>query len=162
DQFRITSNLMFNFGVRYDYTVIPQPTIVNPDYPQTGKINSAKDNIAPRAGISYSLNRKTIVRAGYGMFFSRYQSGLISTLFTNNNLYRQSITYNSATAAQLAAGPVYPNFLPATSFTPPAGTVDIVVAAPNLRNPYTHQANVGIERQITSNINISVSYLWSR
>jgi hypothetical protein len=83
-------------------------------------------------------------------------------LFTNNNVFRQSITYNNGTAAQLAAGPVYPNNLPSTSFTPPAGTVDIVVPDPNLRNPYTHQANVGIERQITSDINLNVSYLWSR
>src|SRR6185436_7064681 len=127
DQFRITPSLVFNFGVRYDYTSIPQPSIVNPDYPQSGKINSAKDNIAPRAGLSYSLNRKTLIRGGFGMFFARYQAGLINTLFVNNNVYQQNITYNSGTAAQLAAGPVYPNYLPATIFTPPAGTVDITV-----------------------------------
>src|SRR2546426_4500544 len=96
------------------------------------------------------------------MFVSRYQSGLINTLFTNNNAYRQSITYNSGSAAQLAAGPVYPNNLPSTSFTPPPGTVDIIWADPNLRNPYTHQANIGIERQISTNVSLNVSYLWSR
>ena len=163
DQFRITSNLMLNFGVRYDYTSIPQPSLVNPDYPkQTGTIHSATDNVAPRAGISYSFDRKTLLRVGYGIFFSRYQSGLINSLFTNNNVYRQSITYNSATPEQLAAGPVYPNFLPSTIFTPPPGTVDIIWADPNLRNPYTHQANIGIERQISTNVSLNVSYLWSR
>jgi hypothetical protein len=40
--------------------------------------------------------------------------------------------------------------------------VDIVVADKNLRNPYTHQANVGIERQLTSTLSLSTSYLWSR
>jgi hypothetical protein len=63
---------------------------------------------------------------------------------------------------QLAAGPVYPNFLPATSFNPPPGTVDIILPDKNLRNPYTHQANLAIERQITTNIDLSISYLWSR
>ena len=87
---------------------------------------------------------------------------MINTLFINNNVYQQSITYNSATPAQLAAGPVYPNFLPSTSFTPPAGTVDIVFADKNLRNPYTHQANVGIERELTSTLSLNVSYVWSR
>jgi hypothetical protein len=164
DQWRIGPRLMFNIGVRYDYTAIPQPTIVNPDYPATGVINSAKDNFAPRAGIAYSLTRdhKTVLRAGYGIFFARTQTGLINTLFLNNNVYQQSISYNAATAAQLAAGPVYPNNLPGTSLTPPAGTVDIVVADKNLRNPYTHQANVGIERELTSTLSLNVSYLWSR
>ena len=164
DQWRINSRLMVNYGVRYDYTAVPQPGIVNPDYPQSGVINSAKDNFAPRAGLSYSIgqSRKTLFRAGYGIFFARYQTGLINTLFTNNNLYRQSITYNAATPAQLAAGPVYPNNLPATSFSPPPGTVDITIADRNLRNPYTHQANIGIERELTSTMSLNVSYVWSR
>jgi outer membrane receptor protein involved in Fe transport len=164
DQYRITSRLTVNYGVRYDYTKIPQPAIVNPDYPQTGVIHSAKDNFAPRAGITYALDasRKTLLRAGYGIFYARYQTGLINTLFLNNNVYQQSITYNAGTAAQLAAGPVYPTFLPSTSFTPPPGTVDIVFADKNLRNPYTHQANLGIERELTSTMNLNVSYVWSR
>src|SRR5262245_42657087 len=161
DQYRITSKLTLNYGLRYDYTAIPQPTIVNPDYPQTGRIPTAKDNIAPRAGISYNLDPKTIVRAGYGMFFARTQTGLISTLFTSNNVYRQSITYNSGTAAQLAAGPVYPNNLASTGGVTP-GTGDITFADKNFRNPYTHQGNLSIERKITSDLNVTVSYLWGR
>jgi len=164
DQYRINSRLLINYGVRYDYSKIPQPTIVNPDYPQTGVIPSTKDNIAPRVGLAYSIgqDRKTLIRAGYGIFYARYQTGLINTFFINNNLYQKSITYNANTAAQLAAGPVYPNFLPATNFDPPAGSTDIILADKNLRNPYTHQANIGIERQVTSTIGLSVSYVWSR
>jgi outer membrane receptor protein involved in Fe transport len=164
DQYRVNSRLLVNFGVRYDYTKIPQPTIVNPDYPQTGVIPSTKDNIAPRVGLSYSIgqDRKTLLRAGFGIFYARYQTGLINTFFINNNLYQKSITYNSGTPAQLAAGPVYPAFLPSTSFDPPAGSTDIIFADKNLRNPYTHQANVGLERQLTSTIGMSVSYVWSR
>jgi outer membrane receptor protein involved in Fe transport len=164
DQYRFNSRLLLSLGLRYDYSAIPQPTVVNPDYPQTGVINSAKDNIAPRAGLSYSLtkDRKTLLRAGYGIFFARYQTGLINTLFLNNNVYQQLITYNRSNAAQLAAGPVYPNNLPSTSFSPPPGTVDIVFASPNLRNPYTYQANLGVERELTSTLSLNVSYLWSR
>jgi hypothetical protein len=32
----------------------------------------------------------------------------------------------------------------------------------NLRNPYTHQANIAIERQLTTNVDVSISYLWGR
>jgi outer membrane receptor protein involved in Fe transport len=164
DQYRITSRLLINYGVRYEYTSIPQPTIVNPDYPQTGVIHAPKNNWSPRTGISYALTRdqRTLLRAGYGIFYARYQTGLIENLFLSNGVYQTSINYNAGTAAQLAAGPVYPNNLPSTTFTPPPGSVDLLLADKNLRNPYTHQANIGIERQITSTINLSVSYIWSR
>jgi outer membrane receptor protein involved in Fe transport len=164
DQWRVTPNLLFNIGVRYDYTVIPQPSIVNPDYPQTGVIHSARDNFAPRAGLSYSFgrDRKTLFRAGYGIFFARYQTGLIENLFLTNGVYQKSITYLASTAAQLAAGPVYPNNLSSTNFNPPAGSLDILFADKNFRNPYTHQANIGIEHAFNSTMSFSASYIWSR
>lgn len=164
DQWRLTPRLLFNYGVRYEFSTIPQPKIVNPDYPQTGHINSPKNDFSPRVGVSYALtnDQKTLFRAGYGIFYARYQTGLIENLFLTNGVYQTSISYNSNTAAQLAAGPVYPNNLSATTFSPPAGSVNILFADKNLRNPYTHQANIGIERQITSTISLDVSYIWSR
>ena len=164
DQFRVTSRLVVNYGVRYEYTSIPQPKIVNPDYPQTGVIHTPSNNWSPRVGLTYALtsDQKTLFRAGYGMFFARFQSGLVENLFLSNGIYQTAITYNSNTPSQIAAGPVYPNNLSATAFTPPPGTVSILFADKNLRNPYTHQANFGIERQITSTINLNVSYIWSR
>jgi len=164
DQWRINSRLLFNYGVRYEFSTIPQPKIVNPDYPQTGVIHNTKNNFSPRVGISYALtnDQKTLIRAGYGIFYARYQTGLIENLFLTNGVYQSSISYNSGTAGQLAAGPVYPNNLSATSFVPPAGSLNILFADKNLRNPYTHQANVGIERQLTNTVNLNVSYIWSR
>jgi outer membrane receptor protein involved in Fe transport len=164
DQWRINPRLLVNVGLRYDYTSLPQPTIVNPDIPATGRINSPKDNLAPRVGMSYALtgDQKTLFRAGYGIYYSRFQSGMINNLFLSNGIYQTSITYNANTAAQLAAGPVYPNNLSSTAFTPPAGSVNVLVADKNLRNPYTHQGNIGVERQFTSSMNLNVSYIWSR
>ena len=165
DQYHISPRLLFNIGARYDYAVLPQPKLVNPDYPtQTGHIPSAKGNFAPRAGLSYVLDksRKTLFRAGYGIFYARYQTGLVNTLFVNNNIYQKSITYQSSTPAQLAQGPIYPNFLAATNFSPAPGSTSITWADQNLRNPYTHQANIGIERELTSNLSMTASYVWSR
>ena len=36
DTWKISKRLTFNYGLRYEKTWIPQPTIVNPDYPATG------------------------------------------------------------------------------------------------------------------------------
>jgi hypothetical protein len=162
DQYRINPNLVLNFGLRYDYTFIPQPTIINPDYPQTGVIHSATDNIQPRAGLAYTVgkDRKTVIRGGYGIFYARYQTGMIENLFLTNGVYQKFITYS--TAAQIAQGPLYPNFLPSTNFNPAPGSLSILFADKNLRNPYTHQANVAIEHTLTSTVTAEVSYIWSR
>jgi len=55
DSYRINSRLLLNYGLRYEYTAIPQPTLVNADYPQTGVIPTTKSNERsenhPTAGI---------------------------------------------------------------------------------------------------------------
>ncbi len=162
DQYKYSPKLTVNFGVRYEYSDIPQPKLVNPDYPQTGKIPSATKNFAPRLGVAYTLDPKTVVRAGYGIFYARYQTGLINTLFVNNNVYQRSLTLDITKPVDLAIGPVFPNNLPSLDRTPPPGTTGISFADKNLRNPYTHQANVAVERQLTSTVALTVSYLWSR
>jgi Carboxypeptidase regulatory-like domain/TonB dependent receptor len=163
DTFRITPKLLLNYGIRYDKAQIPQPTIVNPDYPQTGVIHSSNTNFAPRLGAAYSINEKTVIRGGYGLFFARIQTGLINTFFLNNNVYQKSLTFTNTTlGTPTAAGPVFPNYLPSTNLTPPPGTTDITFADPNLRTPYTHQANLSVERELGNGLSMTVSYLWSR
>jgi outer membrane receptor protein involved in Fe transport len=163
DQFRLTPKLQLNFGVRYDYADIQQPSLYNPDYPQTGVIPSPGTNFAPRAGLSYSMfGGKTVLRGGYGMFYGRYQTGMINTLFINNNFYQKQLTLDITKPADLAFGPVYPNNVGNLDRNPPPGTTDITFADKNLRNPYTHQANIAIDQELTPNLSLTVSYLWSR
>ncbi|MEO8128762.1 MAG: carboxypeptidase regulatory-like domain-containing protein [Bryobacteraceae bacterium] len=165
DQYKVTPRLMVNVGLRYDYTDIPQPTVTNPDYPATGRIPTNGKQFGPRIGFAYSLDdqSKTVVRAGYGLFHGRYPGGLINTFFLGNGLYQKSISLNSSAATDKAAGPVFPNVLPNTgSFNPPAGSVSLNIASNNFRTPYTQQADIAIERQLTSDLALTVSYIWSR
>ncbi|MGA2723776.1 MAG: TonB-dependent receptor [Bryobacteraceae bacterium] len=167
DQWRATPRLNLNYGVRYEYAQLPQPKVCNQDYPETCHLNSSHKNFAPRLGLSYRLNDKTVLQAGYGMFHARFQSGTIDDLFTTGNgLYQQSVSligFPGNTPSQYAAGPVFPNAL---SSVPSAATVASGVSlqeyAPNIKTPYSEQGNIGIQRQITSDMALTVSYLWSR
>jgi hypothetical protein len=162
DQFRLTKSLTLNYGLRYEFAQFAQPTVSNPDYPQTGQINEPTRNFAPRFGFAYSLNDKTVLRGGYGLFYARFPSGTIARLHQLNGVVQRSLTLQGNIANDAAVGPTFPNRLTNLDRTPPPGTVTVTYADPNLATPYTQQADFGIEREITSNMSITVSYLWTR
>ncbi len=157
DQFRVTPKLTLNYGVRYEYTDIPQPKQVNPDYPATGIIRSPGKNWAPRLSLSYALTPKTVVRAGFGMFYSRFQSGLIQNLHQTNGLYQQTVSIQPTQAG----APIFPSVL-ASAAGLPSGSIDLQVASKDFRNPYTLQGDFTIEREIMPNLGLSVAYMYSR
>lgn len=157
DVWKLSRKLTFNYGVRFERTWIPQPTVVNPDYPQTGTIHSPGLNSAPRASLSYSLNDKTVIRAGYGIFFARFHGAAIQNmLLTGNGRYQANYSLNPAT--DLAA-PVFPFILPSAAGS--TGTISLTFASPDFRSPYTQQGTFAIERQIGRDTGFTASYIWS-
>ena len=163
DQWRATDRLSVLLGARYEYSALPQPTVCNHDYPGTCHVPSPPTNLAPRLGLTYRLNDKTILQAGYGMFFARFQGGTIDNLFTTGNgLYQTSVSLANTVAAQVAAGPVFPNALSTIPTGASVSAASLQFLAPNLKTPYSEQGNIGIQRQLTSDIALNVSYIWSR
>jgi outer membrane receptor protein involved in Fe transport len=159
DQWRITPKLIVSPGVRYEHTALPQPTLSNPAFPQTAVIPETNKNFAPRIGIAYTINEKTVVRAGYGLFFNRYTSSTVENMFLTNGLYQA--TYSLGTPALIAAGgPIFPNPLAAQP-TGVAGSSTIAFLDKTWRNPYSHQATVAVERQLAKDTSLTVSYVWS-
>ena len=121
DQWRATDRLTVNVGLRYEYAQLPQPKVCNQNYSATCQLSSTPDNLAPRLGLSYRLNDKTVFQAGYGVFHARFQSGTIDNLFTTGNaIYQTSVSLAATQAPQLAAGPVFPAIL---ASQPAAGSV---------------------------------------
>lgn len=60
DDWRILPKVTMNLGVRYDYDSKFKDT----------------NNFAPRLGISWSPDTKTVVRANYGIYYDRYRLGI--------------------------------------------------------------------------------------
>jgi hypothetical protein len=162
DQYLVTPKLTVNYGVRYELAQLPQPKIVNPDYPQTSRIATGDLNLAPRLGLTYSLNEKTVLRAGFGMFFARFPASLIDNLFSNNGVFQTSISLQSNNTAQLTSGPVFWNALGVAPPGTAVGGANIQFAAPNLRTPYSEQGTLAMERQLRQDVSLAVSYIWSR
>ncbi len=172
DQWRASQRLTIMLGARYEYSALPQPTVCNHDYPQTCHVPSSPTNLAPRLGVTYKINDKTVLQAGYGMYYARFQGGTIDNLFTSGNgVYQTSVTLNgclqsptctSTNVAQTAAGPNFPNSLAATPNAGATSAASLQFLAPGLKTPYSEQGNIGIQRQLTRTAALNVSYLWSR
>jgi len=145
DEWKILKNLTLNFGLRYDLQFLPDP------------IETDRDNIAPRFGFAFSLNEKTVVRGGFGLFYDR-----IPTRATSNALQRDGSKYIVAILSRTSAGaPVFPNVLasqPTILTTKPSVTrID-----PNIENSYSQQANLQIERELPWDSSVSLGYLYLR
>ena len=114
------------------------------------------NNIAPRIGITYDLagNGKTVVKASYGLFW--HNPGPDVSGGANPNQTNKSVTYtwndiNKDKHYQLGEE------VGAPTATTLAGnqTLD-----PNITEPYSHDATLYLERQVTQTIGARVGFVY--
>jgi hypothetical protein len=146
DEWSARSDLTINAGLRYDAQFLPAP------------IKTDANNLAPRLGIAYAPGeRKTVIRAGFGLYFDR-----IPLRATSNALQRDGSRYIVVQLSPAQAGaPLFPNVLaaqPANLQTRP----NITRIDPNIESSYSEQANLQIERELPGNASFSIGYLHLR
>jgi outer membrane receptor protein involved in Fe transport len=160
DEWKVDKRLTLTLGLRYDRQDVAQPETRNPD-PQlaaagidTSFIPVDTNNLGPRLGAAWTPNERTVVRAGYGLFYGRTPSILLGTAHSGNGINVLNLTFTGA------AVPTFPNrfaSLPA-GVTLPRSSIQFV--DPAFENPEVHQASVGIERALNTQVSLSASYLF--
>lgn len=160
DEWKPRKDLTLSLGLRYDLQSFAQPEVRNPD-PQlvaagidTSVVKTDKNNFGPRLGLAWSPNDRTVVRAGYGLFYGRTPSIMVGTAHSNNGINVQTVTFTGALV------PTYPTILPAlpTGVTLPRPT--IFVFDPDYENPEVHQASAGVEYGLTKDVSFGASYMF--
>jgi hypothetical protein len=90
-------------GLRYDYAGMACPPIKNPDTLlasfniDTGTCPKDKNNFAPRFGLSYAFNERTVLRAGFGIFYNRTPAIVVGTAHSQNGIQVTGINITCAT-----------------------------------------------------------------
>jgi hypothetical protein len=100
----------------------------------------------PRVGIAWSLDDKTVIRAGYGVFYDKPEGNIV---FGNTGVvpFVQTVTY---TAGNMGA-------LPASGATPTIGSTTGI--NPDLRVARTQQYSLSIQRQLPDGIFFQIAYV---
>ena len=150
DDWKLRPNITVSMGLRFE----------------TQNNFSDHADFAPRLGFAWGIGGsaknppKTVLRAGFGLFYDRFTYGLVLQQDRLNGVNQQQLLVQN------------PNFFlecypPATPVLPecqlPQATASTIYQLNNnLHTPYTIQTGVTLERQLTKSANIAVTYLNSR
>jgi hypothetical protein len=158
DNWKVTPKLTLNLGLRYQYyqptydkwnkaAIINLPT--NTTHQGTWKSNWL--NFGPRIGLASSLNDKTVIRSGFGIYYNKQPYNFLQFLIANAPVYvLQSVTLTSAS-------PV--NWTQVFSATPGKSAQSPFTEGLEMRTPYVEQWNFGIQRSIGSGLVASATYV---
>ena len=151
DDWKIRPNWTLSYGLRYE----------------TQNYIHDQADFAPRLSTAYGLGKKTVLRAGAGYFYDRFQLGSQLTAERNNGLNENQFTLSSTNATTSSIQACSPNN-PMGAFTGAGSTpygcdlsasrLTINSISSNFRAPYTIQENVGIDQQLFTNATASVNY----
>jgi hypothetical protein len=108
-------------------------------------------DFAPRVGMAYQLNQKTVFRAGFGLFFnSSFAQEFGDRLKMTPYILQELFTTNTGTVPDLTL----------TSPGPPFGnSIGGWPQDPNKRTPYSEQWNAAIQRQLMGDLSLEIGYV---
>jgi hypothetical protein len=173
DTARLTPKLSLSMGVRYDIQTFSKVGMLsNPLWTPAGKMPLLEKNFAPRVGIGYSMGDEhpVMVRAGFGIFFTRIPQIYQSAVMNDNGLNDSFLFLDNTNFYQNQVFPQYPN--PAfncprgpTSCTLPAAwqqyaSSEVASFAPDFKTPRVQQGSLSLERELSGGVIGTVSYLY--
>jgi hypothetical protein len=197
DDWRVTSKLTFNLGLRYDIEIprterfnrmnyfdpaarspladkVPQfsdlrggVVFVGVDGNSRSQFITDKNNFAPRIGLAYRFNNRTVVRAGYGHIYglsSQAAQGTIGPFgFRTESSWLTSL--DGITPFTLLRDPYPQGFRPSPGaseglLTQVGGRLEAVLR--ETATPWTQQWNLTVQRELPSEILMEVAYVGTR
>jgi hypothetical protein len=162
--FNVFTNTLQIAGNRQD----PLPPDFFPEIPVTrgapaSLVPNQKHDFAPRVGIAYNLFNKTVLRAGYGVFYSSYEAGPLSIPNMGNNppFFEQS-NYNVVNPFVL--NPVVSNLsqgFPVNALANPSAP-SLFSLDPNFTNSDVQHWQASVQQDLGWNTVLEVAYAGSK
>ena len=186
DDWKVTPRLTVNAGSRYEFST-PQyeadSRLVNYD-PATNSLVHAKpgsifdrstihpdyNNFAPRFGVAYSLNKKTVLRSSYGISYIQFNRMGGENLLSYNGPTIVTVTINQTPSQRVCAASQNPttcfrlmqqgypeNLATPPNFDPKTARVNFIPA--DYRTPYVQSWHFTVQRELARNLLLDVAYV---
>ena len=191
DSFKVTSRLTLNYGLRYDIDLpaseafqrfsAVDPKLANPGAGnilgaytyfgsgsgrngRTRPQDTYKKAFGPRIGFAYSINDKTVLRGGYGIFYQPLKEGSFADQDGLGFFNRQTVDVTNGGPTQIDNGVtrIFPDFGPLTPEAQNNQNGVILVPANSGRPADIQTWNLDIQRQLMNNLSLSVAYVGSK
>jgi hypothetical protein len=161
DTFRTLPKLTLEIGLREDFQVYPQPP-TNPLFPLTGQYPNQFQRVAPRFGFAWQPASRTVLRGGFGEFYTDMNGLNYRNAVVSNGLASQQTSVSSSYSGgpPNVQVPTFPTILPADSPLFQASP-DISLVSPHFRAPVILQASLQIEREIFENTTVAIGTMWN-
>jgi hypothetical protein len=191
DSYKATNRLTLNYGLRYDIDLPAaeafdrfsevDPTLPNPGAGgilgaytyfgtgpgrngQTRPQNTYGRAFGPRVGFAYSINNKTVVRSGYGIFYEDLKEPSFADQDGLGFFNKETLTTANVAPFQIDNG--VPQILPPTGVLTPQGqngNSGVILIPPNSGIlPDIQSWNLDVQRQIAANLLVDAAYVGSK
>lgn len=180
DSWRVTPKLTLNLGLRYDlqtpmwdrdhhlanFNFTPGTTGFGTLITATGGSIQERsfsrldtNNFAPRIGIAYQVNKKTVVRSAYGIFYGGLGFQAIAQSGAANPPFFYNVPLPSSTNAAVSSLVLTKGF-PNGFLTPSrVQNPNVFAISSDYPMPVVHQWNFTIERQLPSDSIVKIGYV---
>lgn len=191
DTYKVTPHLTLTYGMRYDLDLPAResqdrfsevdPTLPNPGaggilgaytYYGSGQGRNGRHRLqdtwkkafGPRVGFAYSINDKTVLRGGYGIFYQPLKEGSFADQDGLGFFNIENLSVGNGAPFQIDSG--FPHIQPASGPLTPEGqngNGGVILIPRNSGRPADVQSwNLDVQRQITKNLQVSVAYVASK
>ena len=137
DDWKVSPRLTLSAGLRHDFQTHLQDKV----------------NLSPRFGVVWAVDKKSNIRGGGGVFYSRLDTGITSDVIRFDGQHQQQFVIQQ------------PNFFPdiPSSLDLAARILPTTrIKAEDLNAPYTIQGSAGYERQLSKTTFASATYNYFR
>jgi len=188
DNYKVNNRLTLNLGVHYEnflgwpWTEVHNkewafvPAVSTTALEQVGTSGVPKSglsgnnlNFAPRVGLAYKVTNKTVLHAGFGIYYAAPDVNVSSTLSANVPVDDYWAFNNPATYVAGATSSAVFNYArsgyahtPVTSGSALQPNTPAFAVDPNAKTPYTEQWHAAIEQQIPFSTVLKFAYIGTK